>query len=171
MSGVRIEIGFDDGGLRRAIGRAVTAGADLREPLEGSGALLESSTRGRFDSGMGPDGVPWLPSRRAVETGGQTLKDTGNLQDSIRYEVGTDEVEVGVDGRNPSSEHAATHQFGAHITPKNGPFLVFTSPGGGLVFAREVDIPARPFLGIDAADVSDLELLWGDYMMEPWRGH
>lgn len=169
--GIRVEIGLDDAPLRRALRRAVDAGTDLRAPLLASAAILESSTRERFDTGIGPDGDAWKPSRRALETGGVTLRDKGNLLDSITSEVRESEVEVGSDGRRDSAKYAATHQFGAHITPKNGPFLVFTGADGGLVFARSVDIPARPFIGISDTDVVDLTELWTDHLRGAFDGH
>lgn len=46
--------------------------------------------------------------------------------------------------------YAAIHEFGGIITPKNGEFLVFEVEGFGgwtdKVFARQVEIPARPYL-------------------------
>lgn len=186
MAGIRIEVGVRDFELRRAIQRARQRAEDPREALEASGSLIEGSTKERFETGVGPNGIPWPPSRRTQAAavpkkrarknkvgplhGGKTLRDKGNLEQSIRWQLeGKDAVAVGVDGRNPSAKYAATHQFGAHITPKKGEFLVFTGADGGLVFARSVDIPARPFLGIDAQDERDLTDLWTDFAREPFE--
>jgi phage gpG-like protein len=52
--------------------------------------------------------------------------------------------------------YSRVHEFGAVITPKKGPFLVFRlwtfAPSGPWVRARRVEIPARPYLGPAAKD-------------------
>jgi phage gpG-like protein len=76
--------------------------------------------------------------------------DRGNLRDSIDYQVsGGDTVEIGTNyGRLPSGGSvAAVHQFGATIRPRRGRHLIFTPRGfTHPIFARQVTIPARPFL-------------------------
>lgn len=42
-----------------------------------------------------PDGVPWLPSKRAQRDGGKTLIDTGKLLASVTARSGADFAEVG----------------------------------------------------------------------------
>lgn len=173
MTGVRLEIGFEDGGLGRALERAIIAGTELRPALEASAFIIEGSVRTRFDTGMGPGGIPWPPSQRALKQGGKTLVDKGSLRESIGHAIGEKQVEVGVESPAPGNAHryAAAHQFGAHITPKKGEFLIFTGSDGGLVFARSVDLPARPFLGFDDQDIADLEDVWTAHIKDPFDGH
>jgi phage gpG-like protein len=62
---------------------------------------------------------------------------------------GGDTVEIGTNyGRLPSGGSvAAVHQFGATIRPRRGRHLIFTPRGfTHPIFARQVTIPARPFL-------------------------
>lgn len=173
MSGVRLEISIDDGGLGRALERAIAAGTDLRPALEGSALIIEGSVQRRFDTGQGPGGIPWPPSRRALEQGGKTLVDKGSLRESITHDIGANQVDVGVQSPSPGNadKYAAAHQFGAHIVPRNGEFLVFTGSDGGLVFLRSVDLPARPFVGFDDQDVADLEDLWTSHIEEAFDGN
>lgn len=149
--------------------RAVLAKAsqELRDPkglLEVAGAILENSTRDRFRTQQGPGGVPWPPSRRAQAQGGLTLIDKGGLLASITHEVVGDRLEVGVIAKTRSAKFSYVHQFGATITPKRGPFLIFRGADGHMVFARSVTIPARPFIGVDEQDRTDLIAAWHDYL-------
>jgi phage gpG-like protein len=139
-------------------------GADPTGLLDIWGALLEASTRRRFDTGTAPGGVPWPPSIRAKLQGGKTLVDKGNLEGSIRYAVRPNELEVGIDGVGASSKFAYVHQFGAHIVPKEAKALRFPLPGGGFAVVSSVDIPARPFLGIDEDDKLDMKETGGEYL-------
>jgi phage gpG-like protein len=170
---MRLELTIDDGGLGRALAAAAARGDDLKAPLEASAVVIEGNIDARFDAGSGPGGIPWPISHRARVQGGKTMVDRAHLRQSITHQVGDKEVEVGV-GVNAGgnvARKAAALQFGAHVTPKKGPFLIFTGADGGLVFARSVDIPARPYIGFDDQDVSDLEDLWLDVVSEPFRGH
>lgn len=173
MTGVRLELTVDDGGLGRALQNAIALGDDLKPALEASGTLIETNISLRFDSGRGPGGIPWPVSRRAAEDGGKTLIKSGSLRESITHETREAEVEVGTaaNAAGDAGRYAAVHQFGATIRPKRGEFLIFTSPGGRLIFTREVTIPARPFIGFDDQDVADLEDLWTDVVREPFDGN
>lgn len=46
----------------------------------------------------------------------------------------------------PSVKYGAIHEYGGVIKPVNATILRFIGPGGDPVFAREVTIPARPWL-------------------------
>jgi phage virion morphogenesis protein len=172
VTGVRLEISIDDGGLGRAMERALRELDDLRPVLDASAGVMEASIERRFSEGRAPGGIPWPPSVRARQTGGKTLIDSGSLRESIGRSVTENQVEVGSTNPGPgdSDRYAAVHQFGAHITPKKGEFLVFAGGDGGLVFARSVTIPARPFIGIDDQDVADLSDLWEDAVAEAFNG-
>ena len=162
--GVSLSISFDDEGLGEALSNAVARARDLSAPLNSSAAYIEASVQDRFETGIGPDGIRWIPSKRAQEQGGLTLVDKARLRGSIKSNVGDDFLETGSDATADSARYARTHQFGATIRPKNGEFLIFNGANGGLVFAREVNIPARPFLGIDDADVLELQDIWDQWV-------
>jgi phage virion morphogenesis protein len=147
MAGARIEIE----GAEAALGALAAAAAALGQarPLyDRVGAMLAVSTQNRFELEAGPDGSPWPASLRASLEGGKTLTDTALLRNSLTHEASDAGVAVGT-----NAPYAATHQFGATIRPRKGEFLRFRGAGnGGFTFAREVTIPARPFLGLDAED-------------------
>jgi len=111
----------------------------------------EESTKLRFQDGVGPDGVPWKPSRRVQAQGGKTLIDSTDLMQSITSAADRTEAVWGT-----NLIYAPIHQTGGTIEPKSAKALAFTLPGVGLVFAHHVNIPARPFLGINAQDEANI---------------
>lgn len=115
------------------------------------GELLVSSTRDRFRRGIGPDGKPWKPSVRARKEGGQTLRDTGLLANSIHYAADSRRVEVGT-----NDKRARVHQEGMTIRPKRAKWLRFRL-ADQWVTRRQVTVPARPFLGISSQDEQTID--------------
>lgn len=147
MSGLGLTLTYDDLGVRAAADRLRDLGANLRSELFAPiGTELMSSTRARFDTGVGPDGEAWVPSLRAKMTGGKTLVKEGDLLDSIDGLVEDDAVEI-----STVWPYAAAHQFGATITGPNG--LAFRLADGGFRRVTSVTLPARPFLGLSPEDV------------------
>lgn len=135
-------------------GRALAAMAQLMMTAENKtrlfdeiGVSLTESARLRFIDQSGPDGQPWAPSYRAINQGGETLRDKGILMNSLTHVVLADGVEYGT-----NVPYAGPLHFGAEIQAVNGPFLRFKIPGGGWVSKKSVTLPARPFLGINADD-------------------
>lgn len=137
--------------MQKVLGRVT-----FRPLLEVLGAHLVSTTMLRFERGQGPGGARWEKSLRAMREGGQTLIQSGRLRDSIseRSNVTSEtRLEIGT-----NLKYAAIHQFGGKtaphvIRPRRGHALKI--PGIGLrsqVNHPGSDIPARPFLGIDAND-------------------
>lgn len=103
-----------------------------------------------FAEGVDPWDRPWKPSMRAVLEGGQTLSDTGRLRRSFTHRAWPDGFAIGT-----NVLYAATHQYGATITPKRAKALRFRLPGGRgkrkggkgrWVTVKQVQIPARPFI-------------------------
>jgi phage virion morphogenesis protein len=159
MAGASFELELS-GDVAGRLERLATVVYDLAPLLDEMGAAMVSGTQRRFELGQAPDGSPWLPSRRASEQGGQTLIKDGHLRDSITHNVDGDTVVVGSD-----RIYAAIHQFGGEIKPKSGKFLVFQA-GAGMVFARKVDIPSRPFLGLSSTDEEILLGIAEDYLAQ-----
>ncbi len=56
---------------------------------------METSVLLNFTQQRQPDGIPWLPSKRAQRNGGKTLIDTGGLLASVTAQSGADFAEVG----------------------------------------------------------------------------
>jgi len=111
--------------------------ANLAPVYNEIGTALVEETRTGFATSTDPYGTPWLPLKMRA---GQPLRDTARLMNSITHVADNEGVEVGT-----NVAYAATHQFGATITPKVAPWLVFQGPSG-TVFTKQVTVPARPFL-------------------------
>lgn len=147
MSGVQIAIDVE--GLDAVVAKLERLPSLSRVlVLEAGGSMIESQTRRRIISEKtSPDGAAWKPNR--AET--SILKRAGHLLASIHYRVFGSEVRIG-----SGLVYAAIHQFGGTIVPKNASKLVFNGLDG-LVFADQVTIPARPYLGVSAANRAELE--------------
>lgn len=166
MSGLAIRIELADTGAAAALAGLKAVSADLRPLLQDIGAELEMSTVERFDSNVGPDGVPWPQSIRAREKGGKTLVDRAYLRDSVAYRLdGAAAVEVGAGGI--AGEYAAIHQTGGTIRAKTAKGLRFrlASGNGPMVTVQSVRIPPRPYLGLSAEDNQAVE----DLAVDRWR--
>ena len=110
-------------------------GFKMAELTDAAGAILESSTRDRFDTKAAPDGAAWVPWSEAYdetrEAHHSLLVGEGDLCDSIAsYSIGG-EVHVG-----SNLVYAAHHHFGGDEI------------GSG--------IPARPYLGVSSEDERDI---------------
>ena len=132
---------------------------DKYDLLDAIGLTVAENTRLRFLDGVDPDGNPWEPSVRAKVQGGETLRDTGVLMNSITHQVGNDFVEVGT-----NVPYAIPLHFGATIRAVGGGYLKFNIPGVGWVQKREVVLPARPILGINEEDQIEVATLINNFL-------
>ena len=144
MSSIKIEL--DDSKARAKLDAINSAAGDMHPVFATIGRALASRIRLCFKLGIDPWGSPWaaLKIRR-----GQPLRDSGRLMRSITAKPDSTGVTVGT-----NVKYARTHQQGATIKPRSKPMLAFPGPGGRMIFAKKVTIPARPFLpirkGVDA---------------------
>lgn len=167
MTGARITIAIEDGGLAALFTRLRAAGADLGAAMEDIAGDLEETTRRRFESGTGPGGIAWTPSARAKKAGGKTLIDSGQLLASIVSRSSATEAEAGT-----NKEYAALHQFGGTVDRPARTVTTYRRVAGKMdrfrdwrfvkkgkanyaedhaVAGHKAVYPARPFLGIDDA--------------------
>lgn len=161
-----------------ALGRIRDLGGDLIPFMEDARTILVASVHRRFESGRGPNGIPWAPTKRqtrqAVGRRGpnkaRILVDKGDLEDSIRGEVSSNAVEVGSDGLKDPVK-AIANQFGSHrqtvvlkhertITTAFGAPLAKPVTFNVRAHGRITNLPARPFVGIDDQDVEDVREAW-----------
>lgn len=133
--------------------------AERKRLMDAIGAYGVSSTQQRFLDQQAADGTKWKPSRRAMATGGQTLRRSARLFSSLTFQATAASVAWGT-----NVLYASTHQFGATIRAKAGGKLKFRGLNGNAVFVDQVTLPARPFLGISALDTQRIEQIAGDWM-------
>jgi phage gpG-like protein len=145
MSGVQIQVDIPSDEVDRRLSRLGLL--PNFEFLDSIGALVVSQTQRRIDTEKtSPEGEAW----KANHKGTDTLVESGALRDTIDHEIDGKSILVG----SPLI-YARIHQFGGTIVPKEAAHLVFEI-GGKTVFVDEVTIPARPFLGISAANQNEI---------------
>jgi phage virion morphogenesis protein len=177
VAGVSRAIAVDSDALRQGLRRLVELGQDLAPVLDAIGAAMVQRTQLRFERGEGPDGVKWKPSERALKQGGQTLVDKELLKNSITHAVTGNAVEWGT-----NVVYAAIHQFGGVVERKartqtlafgeDNRFVSRKKAGrrkaGAIriaiaeLFAFSFKMPARPFVGVDAADLDVIQETIGE---------
>ena len=171
MAGTRITIDKEE--LQR-----LSAFMDVQAKLDTSGLMsrlgeyLLKSTQDRFKSQTSPDGEPWAPlqqryAKRKKYNKDKVLTLRGYLRSYIHYQIPN--AQTVVVGSN--QKYAAIHQFGGEIDkPERQATARYRSVAGRVLFAKkshtrgvkengahQVKIPARPFLGISAADDRELQ--------------
>lgn len=165
MTGTFIEARLLADEPRVAITRLMRMGTDPAQLLAPIGTGMVRATHDRFRQAEDPQGAAWKPLNPAYDNRGQRdgsgrfLASTkrgagilrgaamsGGLMGSITRDVQGYEVAVGT-----AKVYGAIHQFGGIIRPRQARRLAFRL-GGRLVLARQVTIPARPFLGWGAAE-------------------
>jgi len=124
------------------------------------GEYVLGTVHDRFKQGEGPDGKKWPESHRARAEGGQTLVDTRHFQNSFTYRASTDRVDVGTNW-----PYAHVHQEGRVIKPRRARALRF-SAGGRLAVKKQVEIPARPVLGLNDQDQNEIREIVADHIGE-----
>jgi phage virion morphogenesis protein len=162
MAGLRTEIKGKEATLA-TLGKAVTAMEEPKPLFDLIGAALVLSTQMRFENETDPDGNPWPQSFRARTEGGKTLRDSALLFQSVTHEPSNEGVAVGVGG--DAGIYAAIQHFGGTITAKTSKGLRFRVGGNGAwVTKMSVDIPAHPYLGVNADDEKGIIALSEDYL-------
>lgn len=180
MTGTTFKLTIEDQAARAALGRL--ADVDVGDLLPRLGEYLLRATQDRFKTQTAPDGTPWAPlqpryARRKKYNRDKILTLRGYLRSGIRYQVtGPDEVEVGT-----NLVYAAIHQLGGAIAQHaQSRKTRFRTVAGRTLFAKsshkrgvterwvsrpayQANIPARPYLGVSAADeaaLRDIVLRW-----------
>lgn len=183
MAGTHITIAVDDAQARAMLERLGEPGTqDLMPRL---GEYLQASTEKRFKTQTAPDGTAWAPlqpryARRKKYAKDKILTLRGYLRGGIHYQVtGAAEVEVG-----SNTKYAAIHQLGGSIDQNAQSRKVrYRSVAGRVLFAGkkhkrgvterwvtrgayQVNIPARPFLGISADDDKEIRSIILDWVLQ-----
>ncbi len=152
------------------------SGGDATPAFKGMGRVLLAGLQLRFRSGVAPDGTAWRKSRRVIESGGQTLRDKGNLRNSFSYVATNKSVTVGT-----NVIYAAIHHFGGTIKHPGGTRFVivngearfvknsFVGPVHGLTKAHPIPMPARPILGASKSDIEGLLKTLQGHVEGRWR--
>lgn len=156
MAGATLDVAVDSSQLGELLAKLADRLGDLRTPLEDIREYLHQSTDERFRQQVGPDGSPWAPlapSTLARKKGPRTLRESGDLQDTLRGQVQGDELLFGTD-----RPYGAVHQFGQKAGASGRNRHGSSIPWG--------DIPARPYLGLSAEDETEVLAIIEDWLLE-----
>jgi phage virion morphogenesis protein len=145
-----VTVTITDADLNRVLSNLAGRLRDLTPAMEDIGEYMLRVTRKRFDDEVSPGGVKWTPlnpeyaARKAAQGGSLDgiLKKSGVLRDTIAYRPSPDSVVIG-----SNRPYAAIHQL-----------------GGQAGRDRKVNIPARPYLGLSAADRREIKQILGDVL-------
>jgi phage gpG-like protein len=154
MSGISITIDAADlDGIFRKLRPIFDFNAE--ELMTAIGSLGDGQTRRRIEEEKtAPDGTPWKPNHE----GTSILMDSGqHLLASLAWTASSDQAEWGA-----TWEYAHVHQDGMTIVPKEADRLIFKIRGKK-VGAKEVTIPARPFVGISSENEREIIELVTDH--------
>lgn len=146
--------------------------------------------------GPAPDGTPWAPLKKSTlkrKKHPKILTESGDLRGDIHYQLlDTHRVAIGPSSR---IKYAAIHQLGGtirraagtttvrHRTDAKGNLMTTAQFGGkGLIFAKgshrrvlsrvfdtsahDITIPARPYLGVSAADSAKIVGIVNKYLAQ-----
>jgi len=155
-----IKYQFNSAALDAKIKEVGTHSPQMAKALLAFARVLRTRIQLGFRLGKAPDGSSWAKLKWRA---GQPLKDRGILYASFQARPDGDSVLVGSNLHLPNSTSSlgAVHQYGMTIKPKKGPYLVFPGPNGnGMVFAKQVTIPARPMMPLDKSGAVKLPPAW-----------
>ena len=174
MSGAGITITVDDAEVQAACNRLAAAAGNLTGAFKNVGEYLVTSTKARFDRQQAPDGTPWAALSpkwlaRKKDKGQDTriLVMRGHLMNWLRYQlVGSNELQVGTD-----RAYGATHQFGADMTVfRKRRLSRVTAKPRPSTMPSHMNIPARPFLGLDETDRARILEIFTDFLTRAEAG-
>lgn len=169
MPSVRINTRIDDRRIRHALERLQARAARLRPAFLEIGEHLLQTTEERFRTERAPDGSPWAPlhpATRARKRHPKILTERGRLRGSIVYRASDKRVEIGT-----NVLYAAIHQLGGRtrphpIRPRRKKALAWPGarhPVRGVQHPGSL-IPARPYLGLSAADRREVVRIIHDHL-------
>jgi phage virion morphogenesis protein len=185
VAGVKVTANVDVDGSESAIARLDAALASPTPLLRELGEYLLASTKDRFKAQAAPDGTPWqalspryLARKRRNKDKILTLR--GFLRSQMAYQLeGADTVAVG-----SNLAYAAIHQFGGEIQRQAREGTIFRKQNKAGALARRfskknakgavatkvkigaltIAMPARPYLGLSAADRGELQARTQDFL-------
>lgn len=166
--------------LKRQLDGIAARMASMRPLMTDIGSYLDMTVNRRFIGQRGPGGVPWEPSAAALARGGKTLIDSARLMQSFSYNATDFSVEEGT-----NVIYAAIYQFGGTIKREARTQTIYRryNEASGELSSRfvkrsksnfatdhavgehEINVVARPMLGIDKDDEREISALVDDYIM------
>lgn len=155
MAGATLDVEIDSSQVGQYLQQLAERMGNLRTPLLDILEYLHQSTDERFRQQVAPDGSPWAPlapSTLAKKKGNRILRESGDLQDTLRGQVQGDELFFGTD-----RPYGAVQQFGQKAGASGRNRRGSPIPWG--------DIPARPYLGLSAEDETEVLAIIEEWLL------
>ena len=128
---------------------------------------LLTANQQRFRKGVGPNNKAWKKLHPITLANRQSKKGIlrvgGDLFRSIHDKASSDKAEVGTNLDHPK---VWVNFYGATIRPRRKNSLAIPNGNGGVILAKKVTIPARPYLGINSDDEKLIQKTLVDYLSE-----
>jgi phage gpG-like protein len=160
MSKITIEV--LDQQVKKKLQDLQSASGNVKPAMQVVGRKVKTKVQIGFRLSRDPWGGPWKPLNTKLTRTGSPLRNTGHLSNSMTYQVGgsgADQyVDIGTSLQSKGVLFPAVHQYGAVIKAKNSKYLRWMGPKG-IIAAKQVTIPARPFLPLVAGSV-DMPQTW-----------
>lgn len=143
MTGISYKATIDDADMREKLAALISKMQRPEGFYKNVGEHLLSSVKDNFETETAPDGTRWktlsqttrdLRSKKYGNAPTTILRASGDLMNSINMQASDTDVRIG-----SSLIYAAIHQF-----------------GGDAGRGKKVTIPARPYLGLSAADEDEV---------------
>lgn len=137
---------------------------DMSPAFREVGEILLNNTRDRLADGVDVDNNAFAPlssltKRIKRKNKDKVLIDSGDLYRELTYQLVRGGLEFGSDRK-----YAAIHQLGGTIKPVKAKKLAF-----GGVYANQVTIPARPFIGFTQKDSAEVLLALSDHLASAFK--
>ncbi len=168
MSGISIKI--EDKAIRTLLNRAAERFGNLTPLNQRIAMLMEASIRENFAAGGRP--TRWTPSKRAKAQRGQTLRDTNRLMNSITNKGDAAKAVAGTNDVRAAVLHFGSKKGGfgtvqaavrAHIRVIRGKEQKVRAHARKQAMPWG-DIPARPFMLLQADDLVEIKDMVGAYL-------
>lgn len=175
QGGIAATYELDDAPIRALFTRLLGFPSQLNSAADEIGEAMVASTQRRFQAETGPGySAGWIPSKRVLKHGGKTLQLTRRLYRSLVHNVISAATSGAAVEWGTNVAYAWVHQIGALLYHRAGTVKVNRKVKDGEIlpgfvkrsksnFETEhtfgnyaVIIPARPFVGIDAGDTTEI---------------
>ncbi|HBF31654.1 phage virion morphogenesis protein [Rhizobium sp.] len=151
MTGISYKATIDDADMREKLAALIAKMQRAEGFYKNVGEHLLNSVKDNFEAETAPDGTRWkalsqatrdLRSKKYGNAPTTILRASGDLMNSINMQASGTDVRIG-----SSLVYAAIHQF-----------------GGDAGRGNKVNIPARPYLGLSAADEEEVVAIAEEWM-------
>lgn len=176
MAALEFDLKIEDKVIQRRLQKLSAAGGNTKLAFQDIGEYLIQTIDERFTNQEDPDGNSWAELNddyKETKKHQKILTESSELRQSYIYRASNNEVIAG-----SNLIYAGIHQFGgktkAHqIRPKYKKALFWSGATSPVAYVNHPgsDIPARPVLGLNAADKKEILIILREHYMMALRSN